>query len=52
MKSKKGLTLIQLLVVVIILGALVANDVPVEKFEIALPTLAEIFIRVVKEEAQ
>lgn len=33
-----------------ILGALVANDIPVEKFEIALPTLDEIFIRVVKEE--
>jgi ABC-2 type transport system ATP-binding protein len=34
-----------------VLGALVANDIPVEKFEIALPTLDEIFIRVVKEES-
>jgi len=32
-----------------VLGALVAQDIAVEKFEIALPTLDEIFIRVVKE---
>ena len=35
-----------------VLGALVANDIPVEKFEIALPTLDEIFIRVVREESE
>ena len=32
-----------------VLGALVSKDVPLEKFEIALPTLDEIFIKVVKE---
>jgi ABC-2 type transport system ATP-binding protein len=32
-----------------VLGALVAQDVAIEKFEIALPTLDEIFIKVVKE---
>ena len=32
-----------------VLGVLVAEDIPLEKFEIALPTLDEIFIRVVKE---
>ena len=32
-----------------VLGALVAQGVAVEKFEIALPTLDEIFIKVVKE---
>jgi ABC-2 type transport system ATP-binding protein len=31
-----------------VLGALVAEDIPLEKFEIALPTLDEIFIKVVK----
>ncbi len=35
-----------------VLGALVAQDVAVEKFEIALPTLDEIFIKVVKEESE
>jgi ABC-type uncharacterized transport system ATPase subunit len=34
------------------LGALVAQDVVIEKFEIALPTLDEIFIKVVKEESE
>ncbi len=33
-----------------VLGALVAQEVVIEKFEIALPTLDEIFIKVVKEE--
>lgn len=33
-----------------VLGALVSQDVEVELFEIALPTLDEIFIKVVKEE--
>jgi ABC-2 type transport system ATP-binding protein len=32
-----------------VLGALVAEDIPLEKFEIALPTLDEIFIKVVKD---
>ena len=32
-----------------VLNALVARDVPIEKFEIALPNLDEIFIKVVKE---
>ena len=32
-----------------VLSALVAQDVVVEKFDIALPTLDEIFIKVVKE---
>jgi ABC-2 type transport system ATP-binding protein len=32
-----------------VLGALVAEDITLEKFEIALPTLDEIFIKVVKE---
>jgi ABC-2 type transport system ATP-binding protein len=32
-----------------VLGALVAQDIAIEKFEIALPTLDEIFIQVVKE---
>ncbi len=35
-----------------VLGALVAQDVVIEKFEIALPTLDEIFIKVVKEESE
>lgn len=32
-----------------VLSTLVANDIAIEKFEIALPTLDEIFIQVVKE---
>jgi ABC-2 type transport system ATP-binding protein len=32
-----------------VLGALVAEDITLDKFEIALPTLDEIFIKVVKE---
>jgi ABC-2 type transport system ATP-binding protein len=32
-----------------VLAELVAQDVTVEKFEIALPTLDEIFIKVVQE---
>ena len=35
-----------------VLGALVAQNVAIEKFEIALPTLDEIFIKVVKEESE
>ncbi len=35
-----------------VLGALVAKDVAIEKFEIALPTLDEIFIKVVKEKSE
>ena len=35
-----------------VLRALVAKDVVVEQFEIALPTLDEIFIKVVKEESE
>lgn len=35
-----------------VLGALVDQNVTVEKFEIALPTLDEIFIQVVKEESE
>jgi len=34
-----------------VLRTLVTHDVPVEKFEIALPTLDEVFIRVVEEGA-
>ena len=32
-----------------VLSDLVAHDITIEKFEIALPTLDEIFIQVVKE---
>jgi ABC-2 type transport system ATP-binding protein len=32
-----------------VLSTLVAHDIAIEKFEIALPTLDEIFIQVVKE---
>ena len=35
-----------------VLKALVANNVPVEQFEIAMPTLDEIFIRVVQGEGE
>jgi ABC-2 type transport system ATP-binding protein len=35
-----------------VLGELVERNITVEKFEVALPTLDEIFIQVVKEESK